>query len=164
MSQPDLFEALSGYAESWGLLFARWGLPRTAGRIWGWLYVCEPPEQSAQELVEALHVSKASVSTNTRLLESMGLVERVGLRGARASHYRLKPGGLEGMLRQRIAGAVEARALTEQGLDALESEGEGRTKRLEEKLDFYRFMEHELEELLRHWQEHRAQRKREGRG
>jgi len=83
MKQPDLFEALSGYAESWGLLFARWGLPRTAGRIWGWLFVCDPPEQTAMQLAEALHVSKASVSTNTRLLESLGLIERVGLNNDR---------------------------------------------------------------------------------
>jgi DNA-binding transcriptional regulator GbsR (MarR family) len=158
----DLYEALSGYAESWGLILARWGLSRTAGRIWAWLQVCDPPECTAGDLVDALHVSKASISTNTRLLESMGLVERVGQRGSRASHYRLKPGGLEGLLRQRLIGSTEARALCERGLEALESESPERRERVEEVLDFYRFMEHELGDLLRHWQEHRGKKRRGG--
>ena len=54
-------ENLLAYAEEWGLLFERWGLPRTAGRIWGWLHVCEPPQQTAAQLVDALGVSKGSI-------------------------------------------------------------------------------------------------------
>jgi DNA-binding transcriptional regulator GbsR (MarR family) len=63
-------ESLLGYAEEWGLLFERWGLPRTAGRIWGWLHVCEPPLQTAGQLVDALGVSKVS---QARALADRGL-------------------------------------------------------------------------------------------
>ncbi|MGD2152190.1 MAG: MarR family transcriptional regulator [Gemmatimonadales bacterium] len=145
-------ESLLAYAEEWGLLFERWALPRTAGRIWGWLHVCEPPQQTAAQLVDALGVSKGSVSTNTRLLEGLGLVERVGVRAARRAHYRVRSDAFEGIMRQRIVGVAEARALAERGLGVLESASEERKQRLTVKRDFYAFLEREMEELLRHWQ------------
>jgi DNA-binding MarR family transcriptional regulator len=150
-------ESLLAYAEEWGLLFERWGLPRTAGRIWGWLHVCEPPHQTAGQLVDALGVSKGSVSTNTRLLESLGLLERVGVRGARQSHYRVRPDAFEGIMRQRIVGVSQARALAERGLGVLESASPERKQRLTAKRDFYAFLEREMEELLRHWQGRREE-------
>lgn len=150
-------ESLLTYAEDWGLLLERWGLPRTAGRIWGWLHVCEPPQQTAAQLVDALGVSKGSVSTNTRLLETLGLVERVGVPGARQSHYRLRADALEGMMRQRLAGVAQARELAERGLSVLGWASPERKQRLTAKRDFYAFLERELEELIRHWQERREE-------
>ena len=29
-----------------------------AGRMWGWLLICEPPEQTAADLAEALQASR----------------------------------------------------------------------------------------------------------
>jgi DNA-binding transcriptional regulator GbsR (MarR family) len=150
-------ESLLGYAEEWGLLFERWGLARTSGRIWGWLHVCEPPHQTAGQLVDALGVSKGSVSTNVRLLESLGLVERVGVPAARRSHYRVRRDAFEGIMRQRILGASQARALAERGLEVLGSASPERKERLRAKRDFYAFLEREMEELLRHWQERREE-------
>lgn len=145
-------DSLLAYAEEWGLFFERWGMPRTAGRIWGWLHVCEPPQQTAGQLVDALGVSKGSVSTNTRTLESLGLLERVGVPGARRSYYRVPRDPFEAILKQRIGGAAQARALAERGLGLLESESPERQRRLKSKCDFYAFLEREMEELLRHWQ------------
>lgn len=153
MAQSQLQLELAHYAEEVGLLFERWGLPRTAGRIWGWLHVCDPPHQSAQQLAQALSASKGSISTNTRLLENLGLLERAGVPGSRQSHYRIAPGGLEKMLRRRLTGAAQARELAERGLEILAAEGPERARRLREKRDFYSFMERELEALLQHWEE-----------
>lgn len=158
MYSYDLNDKLSDYVEGCGLLFERWGLPRTAGRIWGWLHVCDPPRQTAQDLVEALHVSKGSVSMNTRLLESLGLLERVGVPMSRQGHYRLRDDGFEAILNMRIKGAKEARDLAEKGLRVLESAEPLRKNRLEQQRDFYAFMVTELELLLKHWQEHKGKR------
>ena len=155
MNSNDLYDQLSTYVEDCGLLFERWGLPRIAGRIWGWLHVCEPPRQTAQDLVLALHVSKGSVSMNTRLLESLGLVEKVGVPMSRQAHYRLRDDGFEAILSMRIKGAKEARDMAERGLRVLAAAGPMRTKRLEQQRDFYAFMVDELELLLRNWQEYR---------
>ena len=156
MNSNDFNDQLSTYVENCGLLFERWGLPRTAGRIWGWLHVCDPPRQTAQDLVDALHVSKGSVSMNTRLLESMGLLERIGVPMSRQSHYRLRDDGFEAILSMRIKGAKEARDIAEKGLRVLASAEPMRRNRLEQQRDFYAFMVAELELLLRHWQEQRG--------
>jgi DNA-binding transcriptional regulator GbsR (MarR family) len=53
--------------------------------------ICEPPYQSAPQLVDALHISAGSVSTQARTLESVGLVERTTFPGDRSTYYQLKP-------------------------------------------------------------------------
>ena len=37
-----------------------YGVPPIAGRILGWLMICDPPEQSAGEIAEAIGASRAS--------------------------------------------------------------------------------------------------------
>lgn len=64
---------------------------RAAGRILGWLMICEPPHQSAPELVDALEISTGSVSTQIRFLEELQFVERITFPGDRVTHYQLKP-------------------------------------------------------------------------
>lgn len=63
---------------------------RTAGRILGWLMICEPPHRSATGLIEELEVSAGSVSTQVRLLEGLKFVERLTFPGDRATYYQMK--------------------------------------------------------------------------
>jgi predicted transcriptional regulator len=83
-------EAQTGFVERAGLLTEREGLPRIAGRIFG-LLLLEPAELSLDEIAERLSVSRASVSTDARRLEQIGILERVGRLGDRRSYYRLAP-------------------------------------------------------------------------
>ncbi len=78
----DFVELVGRYWESWGQ-------PRTAGRILGWLMICDPPEQSSTDLSDALAISAGSVSTLTRQLSQIGMVDRVTYPGDRASYFRL---------------------------------------------------------------------------
>ncbi len=74
--------------ERMGLHFEQDGLPRIAGRLLGYLLLSAEPK-SLDELAEALRVSKSSVSTDARLLERMGTVERVAQLGDRRDFYRI---------------------------------------------------------------------------
>jgi DNA-binding transcriptional regulator GbsR (MarR family) len=76
------------FVERLGLLWEVEGLPRIAGKIFGFLLV-EGGELTLEELAEALQVSRGSVSTNTRLLEAQGSVERVTRPGDRRVYYRV---------------------------------------------------------------------------
>jgi DNA-binding transcriptional ArsR family regulator len=76
------------FAERMGVFFESDGLPRIAGRVFGLLLVSGEP-RSLDELAAMLGVSKASVSTDTRLLERRGLVERVGRPGDRRTFYQV---------------------------------------------------------------------------
>ncbi len=85
---------LREWVEQTVMLLEQDGLPRMAGRIFGWLLVCDPPEQSMEELAAAVQGSKASMSTMTRLLVQSGLVEKVRPPGARRDAFRVQPGQL----------------------------------------------------------------------
>lgn len=101
--------ACGEFIEEMGLIFQNEGLPRIAGRIFGRLVLCGGPFSLA-ELATQLKASRGSISTNTRLLESIGLIERTAVAGDRQGWYRLAPDPynrlLEGSI-QRITKAHE---------------------------------------------------------
>jgi DNA-binding transcriptional regulator GbsR (MarR family) len=68
-------------------LFEHDGLPPIAGRIFALLLVSEEA-RSLDQLAGELGVSKASASTNTRLLAQFGLIEPVRRAGSRRDYYR----------------------------------------------------------------------------
>jgi len=80
------------FIEDVGLLFEESGHPRMAGRILGCLLISEQPHLSSTEIAEMLQASKGSLSTMTRFLLQMGLIERVGLPGRRRDYFQIKSG------------------------------------------------------------------------
>ena len=81
-------DAQRGFVEEMGLLFEAERFPRIAGRVLGFLLLAEEAA-SLDAIAAALDVTKASVSTNARMLEARGLVERVSHPGDRRDHYRI---------------------------------------------------------------------------
>lgn len=77
------------------------GMPRIAGRLMGALILNEDAA-SLDELADQLQVSKASVSSNARLLENWGIAERVTLPGDRRDFYRLSPNAEERSLQRTL--------------------------------------------------------------
>lgn len=65
------------------------GLPRIAGRLIG-VFLLDGGPISFSELAERMQASRASVSTNTRLLERLGVIERVTVRGERQDYFKLQ--------------------------------------------------------------------------
>jgi DNA-binding transcriptional regulator GbsR (MarR family) len=90
------------------------GLPRIAGRIYGLMLISEEA-LSLDEIAESLSVSKASVSTDTRLLERMGFVERVSKPGDRKDYYQHTEGSFERAIAERIRRMHELESLIESG-------------------------------------------------
>ena len=144
------------YVESFGLYWEEAGLPRMAGRILGWLLICDPPHQSMHDLTDALQASKSSISTATRMLIQMGIIERVSLPGQRRDHYRLVPDFWTRVLEEKAQQFTEFRRLAERGLALLEEASPARRQRLEEMRDLYAFMEREYPLVLSHCRAHRA--------
>ena len=141
------------YVEEVALQFEQAGLSRSAGRILGWLLICDPPHQTMNDLVEALQVSKSSVSTATRMLMQIGLVQRISLPGERRDYYRIMEGVWQNAIRERYGQVTVLRKLAERGLSLLSDRPAKQRRRLQEMHDLYAFFEREIPRLLTQWEE-----------
>jgi DNA-binding transcriptional regulator GbsR (MarR family) len=104
------------FVERAGLLWENDGLPRIAGRIYGLILITEDA-LSLDEIADALGVSKASVSTDTRLLERIGYVERISKPGDRKDYYQHTTRSFEQAIAERIRRMHELAALIDSGRD-----------------------------------------------
>lgn len=109
---------LLSWAERVATFFAHhYGLPPITGRILGWLLVCEPAEQSAGEIADAIGASRASLTTNMRFLIGSGLVRRHTRPGGRTSYYRIDDGMWDELVRRRISSMVSFSQITVDGMN-----------------------------------------------
>ena len=152
---------LRHFVEEMGLLWEGMGIPRMTGRIVGWLLVCDPAHQTAGELAHALAASKGSISTNTRALIQMGLIERMALPGKRATYFRISEGAWPRFVLTEHARMGLFREAADRGLSVLADAPEARRARLNEFRDLFLFLEREYPLLLQHYAEWRAAREAE---
>jgi len=144
------------FVEDVGIVFEQTGLPRMAGRIFGWLLISDPPHQSTSELAEALMASKGSISTITRLLIQIGLIERLSLPGVRHDYFRLRPDAWQYMIKHGLEDEIKmVRQLAEHGLELLADKTPLTRKWLEEIRNVYTFLEQEFPTLLERWEQKR---------
>lgn len=147
------------FIEDVGILYGEMGFPRMAGRIFGWLLVCEPPHQSAEQLVNIVEASKGSISSMTRLLIQMGMVERMGLPGKRDTYYRIRSGSWSELMKTNLVNVTALRKLAERGLDLIADRALESRQRLQELRDFHAFLEREIPALLDRYEQERKEEK-----
>jgi DNA-binding transcriptional regulator GbsR (MarR family) len=146
------------FVEDVGILFEQSGLPRMAGRILGWFSISDSPHQTISELAEALMASKGSISTMTRLLIRIGLIERISLPGQRRDYFRIKPGASHQLLKDSLVQTTAFRQLMERGLELTKGKANANREWLEEMHAMYAFFERELPALLERWEQERKNR------
>jgi len=137
-----------------GSLMEQVGAAKTLGRMFALLLVATHP-LSLHELARLLLVSKASVSTNARLCEQLGLVQRVGIPGDRKTYFEILPGAFARMLAARMSVIDQLQMLAQQGLDALDDDNDIGRSRLQEMNAFYEFAGDEIAKMLNSWNEQR---------
>jgi DNA-binding transcriptional regulator GbsR (MarR family) len=131
------------------------GLPRIAGRIFGFLLIHEGA-YSLDDLAEELQVSKASVSTNARLLEQVGLIERTGTPGDRRDFYQMNPDAWERVLQVAQRRWECMRSVLTEGSTALPAGMESGRRRLKEAAQFHGLILTEADRLVERWRELKA--------
>ena len=89
--------ASNEFIEQMGLIAQRNGSPRISGRISGLLIVLGKPV-TLQDIADTLQVSKASASTNARLLRDRGMLRLTSMPGERQDYYELVPNPFQSML------------------------------------------------------------------
>ena len=146
------------FVEGVGLFFEQVGFPRKAGRILGRLLISVPPHQSTSELADALVASKGSISTMTRHLIQVGLIERVSLPGVRRDYFRLKPNAWFHLVKQELARMTFLGELADRGYALLEDQEPEMRDRLRELKDVCEFYQRDVPGLVQRWEEQRKQR------
>ncbi len=114
----------------------------------GVLLISNPPEQSINDLCEVLQASKSSISTTTRLLTEMGLIERVPSPMPRRVYFQFKPGGWVTFMRMRLRLMASLHQIAEQGLELLQGKEPALRERLQEAHDMFSLIEEALPVLL----------------
>jgi DNA-binding MarR family transcriptional regulator len=148
-------EAELAFADQVGRFYARqYAFPPVTGRVFGWLLICDPAEQTAAEIAEALHTSRSAVGSAIAMAESMGQIQRRRAAGERADRISFHP---EAALRaiessEEYAGMLE---LARQGLEVLGDAPPARRARLLEVVAFYEFLLERMPALAAEWRARR---------
>ena len=114
---------IQAWVERVAAAFAQhFGLPPITGRVLGWLLICDPPEQSAGEIADAIGASRASLTTAMRLLTVGELVRRSHRPGERTTYFRIDNDAWEKVIRQRIAAMASLREITQDAMTLIGSD------------------------------------------
>ena len=105
------------FLEEMGALFERLGNGRMTGRVWGYLLIVDAEQVSAAELADALDASPSAISTATRVLISLGLVDRIRLAGQRRDHFTIHHGAILNLVRRRVDALKIGQDMAERALD-----------------------------------------------
>ena len=111
------------FIERMGLMTEADGLPRIAGRIFGYLLLT-PGECSLEEIASALGVSRASVSNDARRLVQMGLLERRSRPGDRRDYYSMSTDAFRHSIEARIDSMRRFHGLIDEARGLAGEEGE----------------------------------------
>jgi DNA-binding transcriptional regulator GbsR (MarR family) len=131
---------LLGWVERVATFFAEhYGLPPITGRIVGWLMICEPPEQSAAQIAAAIGASRASLTTNMRLLTASGLVHRLTRSGGRTAYFRIDDDMWQKVIRRRIASMMSFGEITQDAIRLLGA-NKPRAARVRAAHEFFQWM------------------------
>jgi DNA-binding transcriptional regulator GbsR (MarR family) len=82
------------FADHVGRFYAeRYGFPPVTGRLIGYLSVCDPMQQTINEIAATLLTSRSAINNAINQLETQGLVTRMRPAGTRADLISFNPDG-----------------------------------------------------------------------
>jgi hypothetical protein len=143
------------FADHIGRFYAReHGIPPVAGRLLGYLMICDPPQQTIDALAEALMASRSAITGAVKLMEGAGFVARSRRAGERVDRVSgrldaLEPRNFDSRLFDDQA------ALFREGLALLADAPPARRAPLEELLALAEFLGERLPQVLAEWRERR---------
>jgi DNA-binding transcriptional regulator GbsR (MarR family) len=125
------------FIEKIGVIAQSEGLPRIAGRVLAML-LYDGERVSFGQLADALQVSRGSVSSSVRMLESQQLIKRVAKPGDRQDYFQLVDDAFANMVEASVMRAGRAAADIEASLKDIPASQTGPRKRVSDYAAFYR--------------------------
>ncbi len=137
-----LIDARDNFIEKMGFLGTLFGFSKLVGQIYGLLYL-SPRPLSLNDLMDALRVSKGSISTNIRELEKWGGCKKVWVKDgdSRKDFYEAET-NFKNIVNKRLIDAIKRRISTvgqisEDTKNVLSDPKNGLNKEEKEILEFY---------------------------
>ncbi|MRG59646.1 MarR family transcriptional regulator [Agromyces sp. CFH 90414] len=134
------------------------GFPRMPARVLMALLVADEGGLTASELAESLGVSAAAISGGVRYLRSLGIIHRMPQPGSRRERWEIFDDAWYTALagKNSVYGSFADTAA--QALDAIGDPASAGARRTREMVDFFRYIEGKMPELLADWEALRAER------
>ena len=133
-------------------------LTPVAGRLWAWLLICEPTEQTAADLAVELRASRSAISGAAGFLSAAGMIRRVQRRGDRREYFSAPAGTFDTLLRGIGTTYTRLVEITEDGLAAMADRPPSSRARLAEVHDATVFIRAAFPELVDQYLRERATR------
>lgn len=146
------------YSEHVGRYWSDRGGNRAQGKMLGWLLICDPPHQSSKQLQETLHMSAGTVSTNARVLEQIGFIERITFPKDRSTYYRMSTDAWEYLLDEKRIGMVGLRKIADEGHAVLKNAPPEQRERVNQLAELMDFMDVEMAALAERWHQRKEAR------
>jgi len=141
-------EREAAFVEEMGQYMGGYKLTPVAGRLWAWLLICEPTEQTAADLAVELRSSRSAISGAAGFLSAAGMIRRVRRRGDRREYFSAPAGTFDALLRGIGTTYTRLVEITEDGLAATADRSARSRARLEEVHDATVFIQAVLPELV----------------
>ena len=135
----DAETARADFIEKIGVIAQSEGLPRIAGRVLAML-LYDGERVSFGQLADALQVSRGSVSSSVRMLESQQLIKRVAKAGERQDYFQVVENAFAHMVEAAVARVRRAAADIEESLRDIPASEKGPRQRVAGYAAFYRAM------------------------
>lgn len=151
-------DAILIYADHAARFYTRqYSFNPVAARLLGYLSVCEPVEQSINDLADALLTSRSGINVAVTMLENMHLVQRSRPAGSRVDLVSIDLDGATGSKAFGIQEYKDQAILAREGLELLKDASPERRLVLEEVRNLSDFLVEQMPLLEDKWREYREQ-------
>lgn len=149
----NLTPEVQRFIDAIGEYFAQFGLSGVSGRLMGLMMVADRP-LTLDDMADALGVSRASISTNIRLVKAIGFVNKVSMPRDRRDYYRCSSDPWGAVIRTDMVSTDMLAGIARRGLLAIPEDVSGPARaHVEDLLDFCEFMLEEERGILQRWRE-----------
>jgi DNA-binding MarR family transcriptional regulator len=126
------------------------------GRLIGYLAVCDPPDQTINDLADALLASRSAIAGAVKTVETMGLISRTRVAGERMDRVWIDLNSPQAM-GMDITEYQEVRDLAREGLEVLRDEPMERRALVLEMAAFADFILEQVPLMQQAWEKRRAE-------
>jgi hypothetical protein len=144
------------FADHMGRFYARrYSFPPMAGRLLGYLAVCDPPDPTIGELAEALLASRSAIAGAVKFLETTThAVKRSRVAGDRMDRVRIDLSSPQS-LGMDVSEYEELREMAREGLEVLRDAPPERRAALREMFAFADFLLEQIPKFQKEWEARR---------